>query len=88
MDFELADLPMEPKADFDDLLSLDDALAELVSADPAVADVVKLHCFAGLPLPSVADVLDLSPRTVERYWAFAKTWLFKEISGATGGSCE
>jgi RNA polymerase sigma factor (TIGR02999 family) len=82
VDRRVADLPIEVNMDLNDLLSLDEALARLDDADPKVADLVKLHCFGGLPLASAAEVLDVSVRTAERYWAFAKTWLYAEISGA------
>jgi RNA polymerase sigma factor (TIGR02999 family) len=80
-DLEQADLPVEVGIVLDDLLALDEALTKLAEADPAVANVVKLHCFAGLPLASVAEIAGLSTRTAERYWAFAKTWLYREIAG-------
>jgi len=81
VDLKAADLPIETYLDLDDLIALDEALTKLVAADAVVAELVKLHCFAGLPLVTVADILGVSTRTVERYWAFAKTWLFNEISG-------
>jgi RNA polymerase sigma factor (TIGR02999 family) len=81
VDAEQVDLPVEICLASDDLLALDEAFARLAEADPAVANVVKLHCFAGLPLVDVAKVAGLSTRTAERYWAFAKTWLYQEISG-------
>ena len=80
-DLEQADVPVEIGMAPDDLLALDEALTKLGEADPAVANVVKLHCFAGLPLADVAEIAGLSARTAERYWAFAKTWLYREISG-------
>lgn len=81
VDLKAADLPMDTYLDLDDLFALDEALMKLVAADAVVADLVKLHCFAGLPLVTVADILGVSSRTAERYWAFAKTWLFNEMSG-------
>jgi len=81
VNIEATDLPVETYLDLDELIALDDALKKLVDADAVVADLVKLHCFAGLPLVTVADILGLSTRTAERYWAFAKTWLFNEICG-------
>ena len=81
VDLKAADLPMDTYLDLDDLIALDEALTKLVAADTVVADLVKLHCFAGLPLVTVADILGVSTRTAERYWAFAKTWLFNEICG-------
>jgi RNA polymerase sigma factor (TIGR02999 family) len=65
----------------DDLLDLNDALDRLAARDPAKADLVKLRFFAGLTLDEAADVLGISPATADRYWAFARAWLFKELSG-------
>jgi len=76
------ELPVTMGADVDDLLALDEALTKLADADAAVAGVVKLHCFAGLPLSSIAEIQGISVRTAERYWAFAKTWLYRQIHGA------
>ena len=81
VDLDGAELPVDTCLDVNDLLALDEALTKLVDADAVVADLVKLHCFAGLPLATVAEIMGVSSRTAERYWAFAKTWLFKEISG-------
>jgi RNA polymerase sigma factor (TIGR02999 family) len=80
------ELPMESPLGVNDLLALDEALARLAGADATVSDLVKLHCFAGLPLTAVAQVMGISSRTAERYWAFGKTWLFKEIAGEKEGS--
>jgi RNA polymerase sigma factor (TIGR02999 family) len=81
VDLEDVDLPVEICLDADDLIALDEALIKLADADIVINDLVKLHCYAGLPLVTVAEILGISSRTAERYWAFAKTWLFKEISG-------
>jgi len=81
IDLEVEDLPVESYFEVDDLIALDEALTRLAGEDEVIADVVKLHCFAGLPLPAVAEILGVSLRTAERYWAFAKTWLFREMSG-------
>ncbi len=78
---DVVDLPVDMGVDADDLLALDEALMKLAGADAVVADLVKLHCFAGLPLVSIAEILGVSSRTAERYWAFAKTWLYREICG-------
>ena len=80
VDLEDADLPVEICLDVDDLITLNEALTKLDDEDTVVSDLVKLHCFAGLPLVKVAEIMGISSRTAERYWAFAKTWLFKEIS--------
>lgn len=83
---DLVDLSVERPVGADDLLALDEALTRLTDADPIVANVVKLHCFAGLSLVHTAEILGFSSRTAERYWSFAKTWLYREISGGPGAS--
>ncbi len=63
----------------EDLLDLDDALARFASAEPARAELVKLRFFAGLSTPDAAAVLGLSLATAERWWTFARAWLFSEL---------
>jgi RNA polymerase sigma factor (TIGR02999 family) len=67
----------------DDLLALDDALTKLASLKPVRAEVVKLRFFAGLTMPEIAQALGISLPTAERYWAFARTWLYAELNGET-----
>jgi RNA polymerase sigma factor (TIGR02999 family) len=62
-----------------DLLALDEALGRLAALNPARAEVVKLRFFAGLTMPEVAQTLGISLPTAERYWAFARTWLYAEL---------
>jgi RNA polymerase sigma factor (TIGR02999 family) len=63
----------------EDLLALDEALGRLAALNPARAEVVKLRFFAGLTMPEVARALGISLPTAERYWAFARTWLYAEL---------
>ena len=72
--FELA----SPMPD-DDLLALDEALQKLIEIDPRAGAVVNLCFFVGLTQEQVAKELNLSISTVERTWAFARAWLFREI---------
>lgn len=65
----------------EDVLALDEALQKLAAQDKLAADVVRLRFFAGLPLPEVARLLDMSPRTADRLWAYARAWLHQEIRG-------
>jgi RNA polymerase sigma factor (TIGR02999 family) len=65
----------------DDLVALDDALEQLFLSDPQAAEVVKLRYFAGLTVPQAAEVLGISPRTVDSLWAFARAWLLRKIEG-------
>jgi RNA polymerase sigma factor (TIGR02999 family) len=66
-------------ASADDLLDLDDALAELARSYPRCAELVKLRFFAGLTLDEAAAALGVAPRTADREWAFAKAWLFDAL---------
>ncbi|MEA2707910.1 MAG: hypothetical protein QOF78_511 [Phycisphaerales bacterium] len=64
-----------------DVLALDEALTRLAAIDTTKAELVKLRFFAGLTLEEAAAVLGLSPATADRYWAFARAWLFRELGG-------
>jgi RNA polymerase sigma factor (TIGR02999 family) len=63
-----------------DLLALDEALSRLAEIEPAKAELVKLRFFAGLTMPEAATALDISLATAERYWTFAKSWLYAELA--------
>jgi RNA polymerase sigma factor (TIGR02999 family) len=65
-----------------DLLALDDALTRLASEAPLRAELVKLRFFAGLTMPEAAQALGISLATAERYWTFARTWLYAELKDA------
>jgi RNA polymerase sigma factor (TIGR02999 family) len=65
----------------EDLLALDEALSKLAATDKKAAELVHLRFFAGLPLPEVAQLLGISPRTADRLWSYARAWLHQEIQG-------
>jgi RNA polymerase sigma factor (TIGR02999 family) len=62
------------------VLALNDALERLAAEEPVVAEVVKLRYFAGLTLEEAASALSISLRTANRHWAYAKAWLYDELS--------
>jgi RNA polymerase sigma factor (TIGR02999 family) len=66
----------------EDLLALDAALTKLAETDKQAAELVQLRYFAGLPIPEIAEILGISPRTADRLWAYARAWLHEEIEGA------
>jgi RNA polymerase sigma factor (TIGR02999 family) len=70
----------------EDLLDLDDALTRLAARDPAKAQLVQLRFFAGLSTPEAAAALRVSVTTAERWWAYARTWLFSELSAGEENS--
>jgi DNA-directed RNA polymerase specialized sigma24 family protein len=63
----------------EDVLALDEALEKLAAADPPVAELVKLRYFGGLTVQQEAEVLGVSPRTADAYWAYARAWLLTEL---------
>jgi len=63
----------------DDLLALDEALTRLADENRLCADLVKLRFFAGLSLRQAAAALGVSPSTADRYWAYARAWLFEAL---------
>src|SRR5258708_1277194 len=63
-----------------DLLALEEAVSRLAETEPAKAELVKLRFFAGLTMPEAAAALDISLATAERYWTFAKSWLYAELA--------
>ena len=63
-----------------DLLALEEALERLAEIDVRKSKIVELRFFGGLTGSEVADVLDISRRTVEREWNFARAWLQAELA--------
>ena len=64
-----------------DVIALDDALQDLVKLNPQHSQIVELRFFGGMTIEEVAEVLDLSPRTVQREWRMARAWLRRQIFG-------
>ncbi|MFN2316065.1 MAG: sigma-70 family RNA polymerase sigma factor [Gemmatimonadales bacterium] len=60
-----------------DILGVDESIEHLAVRNPRMARVVELRFFGGLSVPEVAEVLDTSPRTVEREWTRAKAYLLE-----------
>jgi RNA polymerase sigma factor (TIGR02999 family) len=65
----------------DDLLALDEALERLMRDDPKAAQLVKLHCFAGLTVEQAAEALELSRTNAYRLWTFSRAWLYCQLAG-------
>lgn len=62
------------------ILALDQAIERLAERDARAAQTVRLRFYAGLSVEEAAEVLESSPRTVLRDWAFARAWLYGELS--------
>lgn len=67
-----------------EVIALDDALTALTALDPRQTEIVELRYFVGLTTEETAELLGISPTTVNREWKAAKLWLLKELSNETG----
>ena len=74
---ELADVPTSEPGD--ELLAVDEALALFAAEDPAKAELLRLRYFAGLSVEDAARCLGISRATADRWWAFARAWLYEKI---------
>jgi RNA polymerase sigma factor (TIGR02999 family) len=63
------------------LLDLNDALARFAAEEPRKAELVVLRFFGGQSTAEAAAALGVSVPTAERWWAFARTWLYAELDG-------
>lgn len=80
--FDLTSADVTIDAVPDELLDLDEALAKLAAEDPVKAELVKLRFFAGMTLKEAADFLRISTTTADRYWAYARVFLYTEVRDA------
>ncbi len=77
----LEEVTLTAAEDAEEVLAVDEALAGLAAADAQAAELVKLRYFAGLCLPEAAEALNLSPRSADRLWAYARAWLRRALGG-------
>jgi RNA polymerase sigma factor (TIGR02999 family) len=64
----------------EELLAVDRALSRLETVDPVMSQVVKLRYFAGCSVPETAELLQTSPRSIDRLWVAARAWLQRELA--------
>jgi RNA polymerase sigma factor (TIGR02999 family) len=65
--------------DDDQMLAVNEALDKLAAENKPEAELVKLRYFVGMTLEEAAEVLGISARTADNYWAHARAWLFHEL---------
>jgi len=61
------------------VLLINEALERLRAENPEAAQLVSMKFFAGMTNQEVAESLEVTERTVERRWVFAKAWLVRSI---------
>jgi RNA polymerase sigma factor (TIGR02999 family) len=76
---DLDRLLVADQASEEELVAIDDALQELARKNGPCAELVKLRFFTGLTLDEAAAALGIARRTANRYWAFARAWLFDAL---------
>jgi len=62
-----------------DLLVLEAALARLAHLDPRMEKIVECRFFGGMTVKETAEALDVSTSTVDRDWARARTYLYRDL---------
>ena len=77
IDLDQIDVPAPRQAER--MLALDEALTKLSHTDAQAAELVKLRYFVGFTVPEAAAALGISPRSADFLWAYARTWLQKEL---------
>ena len=76
---ELDESNLELTAPPDELLAVHEALDSLTKEDPQAAELVKLRYFVGMTMEEAATALNLSKRTAEGIWTYARVWLRREV---------
>jgi RNA polymerase sigma factor (TIGR02999 family) len=66
----------------DEMLAVSEALDALAEESSDKADLVKLRYFAGMTQQEAADALGISRATADRYWAYAKAFLYAALEDA------
>jgi len=77
---DLPELSGPIQTEEENVLLVDEALERLAVCDPQKAEVVKLRYFVGLNHSEIANIMNLSEKTVKRYWRYAKAWLAETIT--------
>ena len=59
----------------EELLAVNEALDQLAEEDPQAAELIKLRYFVGMTMAEAASAMNLSKRTAEGIWTYARAWL-------------
>lgn len=77
---ELEDCAATDGPDPSDILAVNDVMAALESEHPLLARVVELRFYGGLSVDQTAEVMEIAPRTVDKYWRAARAWLHGKLA--------
>jgi RNA polymerase sigma factor (TIGR02999 family) len=73
--FALAESDIAEFGDPAAIVALDHAMGALEAYDPRLVRLIELRVFAGLEPPEIAELMDITVRTVQRDWLRARAWL-------------
>ena len=76
---DLQDIDIAAPDSPDEILAVHESLDRLSTVNESAAKIVKLRYFAGMTIPEAADVLAISPRKADQLWAYARTWLMRDM---------
>jgi RNA polymerase sigma factor (TIGR02999 family) len=79
---ELEPLDLAAPSTDEMVLLVNEALERFKAEDSEKEKIVVMKFFGGLTNQEVAESLGVTERTVERQWAYAKAWLYREIRNA------
>jgi RNA polymerase sigma factor (TIGR02999 family) len=79
---ELSEADLLTHGSPEEVLALDDALADLAKNEPDAADLVSLRLFAGFSVDEAGKLLGMSRATAYRHWTYARAWLKAEMSAS------
>jgi RNA polymerase sigma factor (TIGR02999 family) len=82
VDLDAANLAVDERSD--DILALNEALSRLAEVDDRLARIVELRFFGGLAVEEVAEVMEMSERTVKRDWRKARALLYQSLTREPG----
>ncbi len=80
---ELDDVEVSVASPLDTVIAVDEALVALARIDGRQAQIAELKFFAGLKMPEIAEILQISEATIGREWASAKQTLHRLLNGTT-----
>jgi RNA polymerase sigma factor (TIGR02999 family) len=66
-------LPVEDR--FEEIILVNEGLEQLAGLDPALAELVEMVYFAGIPIASIAEIRGVSEKTIGRHLDLARRWL-------------
>ncbi len=70
---------IESRRPANEILAINDALDQLAETDPEKAELVKLRYFVGMTVNEAAEILGISPSSIDRKWAYIRAWLHQYI---------